>query len=124
MLLKSQIQTSGSSFPETFSHTTSNVGWVNTQLVGWNGSAVSKHTENMLVLVISNSLVMIGFDEMAPQNMKNMTMKKDQKKNHHVPKKLCKPLYLRRSVQCTHRAVNPLISITHMKGLSNDCLKT
>ncbi|GBM61711.1 hypothetical protein AVEN_42457-1 [Araneus ventricosus] len=27
-------KTSGSDFPETFSHTTSNVGWVNSQLVG------------------------------------------------------------------------------------------
>ncbi|GBO41664.1 hypothetical protein AVEN_14700-1 [Araneus ventricosus] len=27
-------QTSGSNLPETFSHTTSNAGWVNTQLVG------------------------------------------------------------------------------------------
>ncbi|GBM06525.1 hypothetical protein AVEN_150361-1 [Araneus ventricosus] len=57
----------------------------------WNGSPVSKHIEPPPVLLINNSLLVIGFDEMTPQNMKILMMTRGQKRNHHQQKKLCKP---------------------------------
>ncbi|GBM15149.1 hypothetical protein AVEN_242187-1 [Araneus ventricosus] len=54
--------------------------------ISWNGSPASKRSENPLVLVINNSLVVIGFDEMTPQNNRTMTMKRSLMSNHHQPK--------------------------------------
>ncbi|GBN12700.1 hypothetical protein AVEN_38599-1 [Araneus ventricosus] len=84
----------------------------------WNGSPISKHTENPLVLVINNSLVVIGFDEMTPQNKMTMTEKRGQKRNHHQLKKLCKPLEENQS----NTMLNLSTSIMHKNGMCNECL--
>ncbi|GBN02617.1 hypothetical protein AVEN_179871-1 [Araneus ventricosus] len=49
-----------------------------------------KYIENSPVVLISSSLAVISFNEMTPQNMKTMTMKRGQKKNDQKSKKLCK----------------------------------
>ncbi|GBL81010.1 hypothetical protein AVEN_83097-1 [Araneus ventricosus] len=59
--------------------------------IAWNGSPVSKDIENPTVLVINSSLVVIGLEEMTPQNTRTMAMKKGLKRNHYHPKKLFKP---------------------------------
>ncbi|GBL91417.1 hypothetical protein AVEN_136920-1 [Araneus ventricosus] len=62
--------------------------------IAWNRSPVSKYLEKPPVLVINNSLVVIGFDEMTPQNMRAMTMKTGQNRNQHQHKKLFKSFVL------------------------------
>ncbi|GBN33326.1 hypothetical protein AVEN_79969-1, partial [Araneus ventricosus] len=47
--------------------------------IAWNGSPVSKYIENPPVLVINISLVVIGFDEMTPQNMRDNDEGPDEK---------------------------------------------
>ncbi|GBN46335.1 hypothetical protein AVEN_117290-1, partial [Araneus ventricosus] len=86
--------------------------------IEWNVFIVSRHIENPPFLVINNSLVLISFDEMTPQNMRAMTVKR----YHHQPMKLCKPFVL--SEDQSNITLNLLMSITHMNGLSNVCMKT
>ncbi|GBO14017.1 hypothetical protein AVEN_263794-1 [Araneus ventricosus] len=52
--------------------------------IAWNVSPVSKHIKIPPVLVIDNSLIMIDFDEMTPQCMRIMTMKRGQKRYHQI----------------------------------------
>ncbi|GBL81004.1 hypothetical protein AVEN_83093-1 [Araneus ventricosus] len=66
--------------------------------IAWDGSPISKQIENPSVLELNSSLVVIGFDEMTPQNTRTMTVKKDLKRNHHQPKKVSSPSYFKRSV--------------------------
>ncbi|GBO00313.1 hypothetical protein AVEN_35989-1 [Araneus ventricosus] len=60
--------------------------------IAWKGSPVSKHIKNPRVLEINNSLFVIGFDETSLQNM--ATMIRGKKRNHHQPKRLCRPSVL------------------------------
>ncbi|GBM59466.1 hypothetical protein AVEN_183211-1 [Araneus ventricosus] len=73
------------------------------------------------VIVINNSLVVIGFDEMSPQNKKAMTMKRCPKRNLHQPRKLCKPFILYDDQSNT--VLNP-VGVIHTDDFTNECLKT
>ncbi|GBM89026.1 hypothetical protein AVEN_166358-1 [Araneus ventricosus] len=55
--------------------------------MAWNGSPTSKHIENLPVVVN-------GFDEMTPQHMRTIKMKRNLKKRSHQLKKLLKPFVL------------------------------
>ncbi|GBM99769.1 hypothetical protein AVEN_268035-1 [Araneus ventricosus] len=52
---------------------------------------------------------------MAPESIRTITLKRGQKRNHHQPKKLCKPLVLEDQPNTVR---NLLMRIIHMNSLS------
>ncbi|GBL94318.1 hypothetical protein AVEN_16832-1 [Araneus ventricosus] len=81
--------------------------------------SVPKRIENPPILVINNLLVVISFDEIMPQNMRMMT--RGQKRNHHQPKKFCKPHL---PIVQSNTVLNLLMELSHKNGYPNECLKT
>ncbi|GBN69070.1 hypothetical protein AVEN_70798-1 [Araneus ventricosus] len=56
-------------------------------------------TAIIAVLVINNTLLVIGFDKMTLKNMRTVTIKRGRTRKHHQPKKRLQGLHTLRSFQ-------------------------